>query len=67
MKGTWILVVSLRGVNFRFWSHLGCSVQNTTIFSRIKFSFRLALEEILKYIYFFNSFYSLDSCNQTLK
>ena len=29
-----ILVVSLRGVNFGFWSHLGCSGQNAIIFSR---------------------------------
>ena len=27
-------VVSLRGVNFGFWSRLGCSGQNTIIFSR---------------------------------
>ena len=33
MKGAGILVVSLRGVNFGFWSHLGCSVQNAIIFS----------------------------------
>ena len=26
--------VSLRGVNFGFWSHLGCSGQNAIIFSR---------------------------------
>ena len=25
MKGARMLVVSLRGVNFGFWSHLGCS------------------------------------------
>ena len=25
MKGMGMLVVSLRGVNFGFWSHLGCS------------------------------------------
>ena len=29
-----MLVVSLRGVNFGFWSHLGCSVENAIIFSR---------------------------------
>ena len=29
-----MLVVSLRGVNFVFWSHLGCSGQNAIIFSR---------------------------------
>ena len=34
MKGMGMLVVSLRGVNFGFWSHLGCSGQNALIFSR---------------------------------
>ena len=34
MKGTGMLVVSLRGVNFGFWSRLGCSGQNVIIFSR---------------------------------
>ena len=34
MKGSGMLVVSLRSVNFGFWSHLGCSGQNTIIFSR---------------------------------
>ena len=34
MKVVGILVVSLRGVNFGFWSHLGCSGQNAIIFSR---------------------------------
>ena len=29
-----VLVVSLRGVNFGFWSRLGCSGQNVIIFSR---------------------------------
>ena len=33
MKGVGMLVVSLRGVNFGFWSHLGCSRQNPIIFS----------------------------------
>ena len=33
MKGVGMLVVSLRGVNFGFWSHLGCSGQNVIIFS----------------------------------
>ena len=28
-----MLVVSLRGVNFGFWSHLGCSGQNAIIYS----------------------------------
>jgi len=34
MKGVGVLVVSLRGVTFGFWSHLGCSGQNAIIFSR---------------------------------
>ena len=33
MKGAGMLVVSLRGVNIGFWSHLGCSGQNAIIFS----------------------------------
>ena len=28
-----MLVVSLRGVNFGFWSHLGCSGRNAIIFA----------------------------------
>ena len=34
MKRAGMLVVLLRGVNFRLWSRLGCSGQNTIIFSR---------------------------------
>ena len=34
MKRVGMLVVSLRGVNFGCWSHLGCSGQNAIIFSR---------------------------------
>ena len=33
MKGGVTLVGSLRGVNFGFWSQLGCSGQNASIFS----------------------------------
>ena len=33
MKGVGMLIVSLRGANFRFWSHVGCSGQNAIIFS----------------------------------
>ena len=33
VKGVGMLVVSHRGVNFRFWYRLGCSEQNTIIFS----------------------------------
>ena len=34
VKWVGMLVVSLRCVNFGFWSHLGCSGQNAIIFSR---------------------------------
>ena len=34
VKVVGMLVVSLRGVNFGFWSHLECSGQNAIIFSR---------------------------------
>ena len=34
MKQTGMLVVSLRGVNFGFWSRLGCSGQGAKILSR---------------------------------
>ena len=45
MKQTGMLVVSLRGVNFGFWSRLGCSGQNakkhgiTRRETEVKFSF----------------------------
>ena len=34
MKGAGMLVISLRGVNVGFWSHLGFSGKNVIIFSR---------------------------------
>ena len=34
MTGVGMLVFSLRGIDFGFWSRLGCSGQNTVIFSR---------------------------------
>ena len=34
MKVVRLLVVTLRGVNFGFWSHLGYSEQNDIILSR---------------------------------
>ena len=34
MKQTGMLVVSLRGVNFGFWSRLGCSGQSANILNR---------------------------------
>ena len=46
MKGVGMLVVSLSGVNFGFWSHLGCSGQDTIIFKAVKVSLRFAREKI---------------------
>ena len=40
-----MLVVSLRGVNFGFWSHLGCSGQNAIIFA-VRVSIRVARDEV---------------------
>ena len=45
MKWVAMLVVSLRGVNFGFWSHLGYSGQNAIILA-VKVSFRVAREKI---------------------
>ena len=47
MKWTGMLVVSLRGVNFGFWSRLGFSGQ-MSLFLDAKVSFRVAREEITK-------------------
>ena len=44
MEGVGMLVVSLRGVNFGFWSHLECSGQKAIIFGR-EVSFRVAREQ----------------------
>ena len=46
IKVVGMLVVSLRAVNFRFWSHLGCSGQNAIIYLVAKVSFRVAREKI---------------------
>ena len=60
-----MLVVSLRGVNCRFWSCLGCSGQNTIIFSR-KGLFKGCTRRNIKKLYIFNLFYLLQSCDQSL-
>ena len=66
MKGAGMIVVSLRGVHFGFWSHLGCSGQNAIIFSR-KGLFQGCTPRNIKNINIFNSFYLLDLLNQSLK
>ena len=66
MKGAGLFCVLLRGVNFGFWSHLGCSGQ-TPLYLAVEISFRIAREEILKKLYIVSSFYLFDSCNQSLE
>ena len=47
MKGTAMLVVSLRGVNLGSFSHLGCSGQMiTSLHLAVKVSFRVVHEDI---------------------
>ena len=46
MKGVGMLVVSLRGIHFGFWSHLGCSGQ-TPSYLAVKVSFRVAREKYI--------------------
>ena len=52
IKMTAMLVILIMGLNngFSFWSHLGCSADETPIFLAInvKVSFRVASEEINK-------------------
>ena len=66
MNGAGMFFLSTRGVNFGFWSHLGCSGQNAIIFSR-KGLFKGCTRRNIKKLCIFNSFYLLDSCNQRLK
>ena len=47
MKVAGMLVVSLRGVNFRFWTRLGRDVLSKTPYLALKVSIRVALEEII--------------------
>ena len=44
MKGAGMLVVSFRGVNFGFWSHLGCS---TPLYLTMKVSLRVARSHVI--------------------
>ena len=66
MKRAGMLVVSLRGVNLGFWSRLGCPGQKAIIFSP-KGLFQCCTRRNFEKLYIFNSFYLLDSCNQSLK
>ena len=66
MKAAGMLVVSLRGVNFALWSHLGCSGQYAIILSR-KGLCECCTQRNIKKLNIYNSSYFLDSCNQSLK
>ena len=39
MEGAGMLVVSLRGIHFGFWSYLGCSGENAITLLAVKVSF----------------------------
>ena len=65
-RGGMLVVDSLWGVNFEFWSHIGCSGQNTIKFSR-KWLFQGCTRRNISKLYTFSSFYLLDSCKQSLK
>ena len=66
MKGARMPVVSLRRVNFRFWSHLGRSGQNTIIFSSKGLHSKGCTRRNMNKLYIFNPFYLLDSGNKSL-
>ena len=54
VKGVGMLVVSLSGANFGFWSHLGCYGENVIMCSpyvAVKVSFMVSREENKKYLY----------------
>ena len=67
MKAAEILVVSRRGVISDFGLSAQGVLGKTPLYLAVKVSLRVALEEILKKICISNSFYLLDSCNQSLK
>ena len=74
MKHTGMLVVSLRGVNFGFWSRLGCSGQSANILSRQGLGFREETQNYAKknrsqifiFLFFFFFFSALSSTGQNL-
>lgn len=55
MKGVRILVPSIRGVNFRFWSHFGNTIIDIifNLYVAVKVSFKVPHEEIRKITYLY--------------
>ena len=66
MKGAGMLVVSLRGCKFRILVSLRVSWEKRHYIIAVKVSLGLHAKKHKK-IYILNSFYLLDSCNQSLK
>ena len=64
MKGVGMLVVSLRGVNFGFWSHLGCSGLKSIIL-RYEGLVEGCRNLIIFKMYMFNLIYLLDTYDQS--
>ena len=50
-----MLVVSLSDINFRFWSHLGCSGQNAIIYGREGLFYVCARRNIKVSLHFYTS------------
>lgn len=65
MKGAGMFVVSLRGANFGFLSHLRCSGQNTIIFT-VKVSFRVVHKKSLYFLFVCVLEWSLSGVKKTL-
>ena len=59
MKGAGMLVVSLRGLNLGFCSHLGCSVQKVIIFSRKVLFYGCTRRNIKSYVFSIGFIYSI--------
>ena len=62
-KGVEMLVVSLRGVKFGFWSHIGTVLGKTRSYFAVKVSFWVAREKNIKiyisYVFFICFIYSI--------
>ena len=61
MKGVGMLIISLRGVNFRIWSHLGCSGKKGHHIEALIFFFRLLLSSCLNWKIYCDDHSSLSS------
>ena len=60
-KGVGMLIISLRGVNFRIWSHLGCSGRKGHHIEALIFFFTLLLSNCLNWKIYCGDHSSLSS------